>query len=281
MTRPKKKQSSTKINHQEAPKANLREIINKIFPKIRDITVSLATVIACIAAVLVVPDFREFFGLDPSPTQVIYPTEMNPHQSEMESPTTIPSAPTSTYITPIKPTETILSAPTSAQITPPKPTETIPPVQTLTQIIPTKPIKTIPPAPTNSTCIDVLDVRFLDAPIFSQEAITDIDPSGEFMVLHTEYKNLQSQPMTLYWYDCFKVAGQLNTSSKDFQYFLPNNIVAFDYAWEKNSYDNCSETLNPGLWVDCYMVFDINPSLKKFEFNAIQPTNRRWTAFQQ
>jgi hypothetical protein len=118
------------------------------------------------------------------------------------------------------------------------------------------------PVRTSSSCIDILDVRFVNAPVFSKEAISGDNPSGEFLIIHTEYKNLQSQPMTLDWYNCFEIAGQFDTSSKDFLYFLPNYSAAFDYAWDKDLSNNCSRTLNPGLWVDCYMVFDIDPALK-------------------
>jgi len=82
------------------------------------------------------------------------------------------------------------------------------------------------------------------------------------MIISTEYKNLQSQPMYLYWNKVFEIAGQHDTSSKDFTYYVPNWSVTWDYAYDNDINENCSENLNPGLWNRCDMVFDIDPSIK-------------------
>jgi hypothetical protein len=127
------------------------------------------------------------------------------------------------------------------------------------------PTEIIQPTPTNGACVDVLDVRFTSAPIFSKEGLPESEPvlpSGEYMIIATEYKNLQTQPMSIYWDKVFEVAGQHDTTSRDFTYYVPNWSVTWDYAYDNNLGENCPADLNPGLWNRCYMVFDIDPAIE-------------------
>ena len=128
------------------------------------------------------------------------------------------------------------------------------------------------PTPTLGPCENFIDVQFSAAPQFLQAPMTDWfpdPPSGEYMLLSVEYKNLQSQPIeAFYWDQTLKVAGQFNTTDGDFVYFSAHNLASGAYQ-SNHSGGACPDRLNPGLWNTCYMVFDIDPALKNM-FLVIQ-----------
>jgi len=126
------------------------------------------------------------------------------------------------------------------------------------------PTESIPPTPTNGPCVDILDVRFISDPIFSKEALTDyepIPPSGQYILVATEIKNLQSQGMSFEWDQAFEIAGLHNANNNNYTYYAPNWNVTWNYADENALVENCTSTLNPGIWNSCYMVFDIDPTI--------------------
>jgi hypothetical protein len=131
-----------------------------------------------------------------------------------------------------------------------------------------QPISVIFPtaAPTSTpqpqACYDFIDVHILDKPQTSKGRIASNGgtPNGEFMILHVEYKNLQTQALTDFFQGSgFAIAGQYENSS-DWIFYPADFIMAGYYAFD-NNLNECPNEANPGLWNECYLVFDIDPTL--------------------